>query len=101
MSHRRDNVYFERLVEHLEEREWADIQIVNMTHLIGRSALLSCEGVLRVLELQQEVDEEIAAQKECDRWAIGREFGMDAEGEALLPRVIPQDFFEQRFNEVD
>lgn len=36
---------------------------------------MSSEGVLRVLEVQQQVDEQIAAEKEHDRWAIGQEFG--------------------------
>lgn len=73
MSHRVDH-WHEALVEHLQEREWSDVQITNLTHRIGHSALLSCEGILEVLEYQQEVDEAIVAQKEADRWAIGREF---------------------------
>lgn len=36
---------------------------------------MSSEGVLRILEVQQQVDEQIAAEKELDRWAIGKEFG--------------------------
>lgn len=66
MTVRRDE-YYERLVEHLQEREWSDVQIINLTHKIGHSALMSHEGVLEVLEFQQEVDEGIQAQKDHDR----------------------------------
>lgn len=71
--HMRD-IYHERLVEHLTEREWSPEQIHRLSRTIARSALMSAEGVLEVLEYQQGVDEEIAAKKEHDRWAIGREF---------------------------
>lgn len=66
MSHRVDH-WHDRLVEHLQEREWSDVQIINLTHKIGHSALLSCEGVLSVLEYQQQIDENIQAEKEHDR----------------------------------
>lgn len=33
---------------------------------IGRSSLLSCEGVLDVLEYQQSIDEHIEAEKQYD-----------------------------------
>lgn len=71
MGIRRD-IWHEALVEHLQEREWSDVQIINLTHRIGHSALLSCEGILEVLEYQQEVDEGIAAQKEHDRVFISQ-----------------------------
>lgn len=74
MSHRVDH-WHEALVEHLTNREWSQSQIEALSHDIGRSALMSSEGVLRVLEVQQQVDEQIAAEKEHDRWAIGQEFG--------------------------
>jgi hypothetical protein len=103
MSHRKDH-WHEALVEHLENREWADIQIINLTHRIGRSALMSCEGVLEVLEYQQMIDEQIAAEKEHDRWAIGRQFSIpqsffdrdDYEEEAAEPSFIQQRFEEQQ-----
>jgi hypothetical protein len=66
MPHRR-NEYFERLQDHLIEREWSEEQILNLAHRIGHSALMSHEGVLEVLEYQQEVDEGIQAKKEYDR----------------------------------
>lgn len=66
MTVRRD-IWHERLVEHLQEREWSDVQIINLTHKIGHSALLSCEGVLSVLEYQQQIDENIQAEKDFDR----------------------------------
>jgi hypothetical protein len=48
------------------EREWSEEQVINLAHKIARSALLSHEGVLMVLEFQQEVDEGIEAQKKYD-----------------------------------
>jgi hypothetical protein len=67
---------------------------------------MSSEGVLRVLEVQQEVDEQIAAEKEFDRWAIAREMTVPGEGwgGGQGKPVIPEDFFapdhiQQRFEE--
>lgn len=74
MSHRVDH-WHEALVEHLTHREWSESQIEALSRDIGRSALMSHEGVLRVLEVQQQVDEQISAEKEHDRWAIAREIG--------------------------
>lgn len=62
MSHRRD-IWHDALVEHLEEREWSQVQIINLTHRIGHSALMSCEGVLEVLEYQQLIDSNIEEKK--------------------------------------
>jgi hypothetical protein len=102
MSHR-VNHWHEALVEHLQNREWSDIQIINLTQKIGRSALMSCEGVLEVLEFQQEVDECIASQKEFDEVFApplpfdGADYRLpDAEGEGL-----PPGWLEQRFSEVE
>jgi hypothetical protein len=88
--------YQQALAEHLYNRDWSETQVANIMHkVIGRFASASAEVVLDVLEIQQEVDENIAAQKEHDRWAIGRRFLPvaffedtqyrlpDAEGEAL------------------
>jgi hypothetical protein len=66
MTVRRD-IWHERLVEHLQEREWSDVQIINLTHKIGHSALMSHEGVLEVLEYQQSIDEQIQAEKDFDK----------------------------------
>jgi hypothetical protein len=74
--------WHEALYEHLVNREWTKEQIHAMTRLVGKSALLTNEGVLEVLELQQETDELIEAQKECDRWVYNFP---DNEGEALEP----------------
>ena len=82
MENERD--FVQDLHSHLEEREWSDVQIVNLLQKIGRNALLSAESTLEVLEYQRDVDEAIAAQKEHDRWAIGRQMGA----------MIPQSFYE-------
>lgn len=93
----------EALHEHLTNRDWSKEQIHEMSRLIGRSALLTNEGVLEVLELQQKTDELVEAQKECDRWAIGRGFATetfftdtyrlpDNDGEALNPCFLQQQF---------
>lgn len=73
MSHRVDH-HWEALKEHLEAREWTEQDIQDLHHHIGHSALISSEGALELFERQQQVDERIAAEKEHDRWAIGREF---------------------------
>ena len=68
-----------RLIEHLDEREWSGEQITNFAQMIGRSALLTPESALRILEFQQEVDEGIEAKRKydelfatCDRPVIER-----------------------------
>lgn len=90
MSHHRD-IYFERLQEHLLEREWSEVQILNLAHRIGRSALMSHEGVLEVLEYQQQIDENIQAQKDHDRVFTDKAdyqqptLGFDSEGDYHRP----------------
>lgn len=79
----------EALHEHLTNRDWSKEQIHEMSRLIGRSALLTNEGVLEVLELQQKTDELVEAQKECDRWAYCLP---DSDGEALKPGFLQQRF---------
>lgn len=82
MSHR-VNHYHEQLVEHLTQREWSDEDKQNFLHMVGRSALMSAQGVLSVLEYQQATDERIKAEKQFD--------------EAFVPG-IPQDFFETGYD---
>lgn len=110
--------FYQDLYSHLEAREWSDIQIVNLMQKIGRSSLLSCEGVLGVLEYQQAIDEQVEAEKEYNRWAIGREFGVftpeefqrteryqqtydlpDDEGEALEPWETLRQSINKRLRE--
>ena len=61
----------QQLVDHLDEREWSDVQIANLLQKVGRNALLGSQSVLEVLEYQQSIDEQIEAEKEHDTWAIG------------------------------
>lgn len=82
MSHR-VNHYHEQLIEHLDERKWSDEDKQNFLHMIGRSALMSTQGVLAVLEYQQATDERIEAERRFD--------------EAFVPG-IPQDFFEAGYD---
>jgi hypothetical protein len=79
MSYRRDE-HYERLVEHCADREWSDVQIINLAHKVARSALMSFEGVLEILEYQQQVDEGIAAEKEYDQHYIPQEYFEDTQG---------------------
>lgn len=88
MSHR-VHIAEEQLKDHLNEREWTREDQEHFLHMIGRSALLNCQNALAVLEYQQATDERIEAEKEHDRWAIGRSFD-------IRPRVIPEEFFEER-----
>jgi hypothetical protein len=60
------NEHFEKLQEHLLEREWSEEQVINLANKVGR-LLMSHEGALEILEYQQEVDEGIQAKKEYDR----------------------------------
>lgn len=89
--HRKDE-HFERLQDHLIEREWSEEQVINLAYKIARSALLSHEGVLMVLEFQQEVDEGIEAKREHDRWAIGRSMGVPV----VERTAVTQDYFQLR-----
>lgn len=91
------NDYIQDLTDHLEEREWSNVQIVNLLQKIGRNALLSCEGVLDVYEYQQEIDEQIEAEKEFDRWAIARTFNktyQPVDFDRQSGSMIPQSFYE-------
>lgn len=65
MSHRVDH-YRERMVEHLQAREWTQQDIEHFAHMVGHSALLSSESALFVLEFQQATDERIEAEKAFD-----------------------------------
>jgi len=75
---RRDE-YQERFVEHLHEREWDEVQILELSRQINRSPLLTYASALAILEYQQEVDEGIEAKRKydelfatCDRPVIER-----------------------------
>lgn len=95
MSFRVDH-WHEALVEHLENREWSEVQIQELTHRIGHSALLSCEGILEVLEYQQEVDERISAEKDHDRV-----FGSQHKPTVYLERTDEvNNHFQQRFEDL-
>lgn len=82
MGHRLQH-WHDRLVEHLEDRKWTEEDKQHFLHMVGRSALMTSEGALSILEFQQATDERIKAEKRFD--------------EAFVPG-IPLDFFEQRFN---
>lgn len=65
MSHR-NNIWHERLQEHLNHREWSQEDKDHFAHMVGHSALMSEQGVLAVLEFQQATDERIQAEKDFD-----------------------------------
>jgi len=84
------NHHEEALVEHLTHREWSESQIEAFSRDIGRSALMSHEGVLRVLETQQQIDEQIESEKKYDELFV-------------CPQIertdVAQEYFQQRFEE--
>lgn len=61
-----ENYWYQQLVEHLEEKDWSEVQITNLAMKIGRSTMLSCEAAIELLEYVRDVDEQIAAQKQHD-----------------------------------
>jgi len=61
-----DNYWYGELVKHLGDKEWSDVQITDLAMKIGRSTMLSCEAAVELLEYVQNIDEQIAAQKEYD-----------------------------------
>jgi len=72
--------YYAALAEHLENREWSEVQVMNMMHkVIGNYATVSAQTVLEVLEMQQEVDECIASKKEFDRAFVPQSFFEDTD----------------------
>jgi len=103
-----DNYWYGELVKHLEDKEWSDVQINNLAMKIGRSTMLSCEAAVELLEYVQNIDEEIAAQKEYDAVfntapVFNREQALqlfeynlaDSEGEALPPRFADAGWDDQ------
>lgn len=97
--------HYEALVSHLEEREWSEVQIANLAHMSVTADVMSLQGILRILKYQQEVDEQIAAEKQFDEvyspevpaqgWGGGlgkppKEFFEDAE----------TTFLQQRFGDI-
>lgn len=91
MGHR-VHIAEEQLKEHLVEREWDSKDIDGFLHMIGRSALLSCQTALHVLEIQGAIDARIQSERDFDDTFIPEEFRDRGSGRP----VIPQDFFEQR-----
>ena len=61
-----ENYWHNQLRNHLEDKEWSDVQITNLAMKIGRSTMMSCEAAVELLEYVKTVDEQIAAQKEQD-----------------------------------
>lgn len=61
-----DNYWYGELVKHLEEKEWSEVQIINLAMKIGRSTMTSCEAAVELLEYVRDIDKQIAAQKEYD-----------------------------------
>lgn len=89
--------HYEALVSHLEEREWSEVQIANLAHMSVTADVMSLQGILRILKYQQEVDEQIAAEKEHDRWAIGREMGQPVKE---FFEDAETTFLQQRFGDI-
>ena len=89
MGHR-VHIAEEQLKEHLVEREWDSKDIDGFLHMIGRSALLSCQTALHVLEIQGAIDARIQSERDFDATFIS------GDGWGRGRGVIPQDFFEQR-----
>jgi hypothetical protein len=103
-----ENYWYGELVKHLEEKEWAEVQITNLAMKIGRSTMMSCEAAVELLEYVKDVDEQIAAQKERDEVfatapVFNREQALqlfeyklaDTEGEALPPRFADAGWDDQ------
>lgn len=70
MSHR-THEWNERLVSHLENREWTQEDREHFLHMVGRSTIMSAQGALAILEFQESVDERIEAQKKYDELFTG------------------------------
>lgn len=103
------NLYLEKLVEHLEAREWEERDIKPLVRMIGHNALTSFQTSLALLEYQQMVDERIEAEAHYDNVFNPNqgslyEYGLaDREGEALeqgqCPRLEVTDTAQQYFNQ--
>lgn len=98
------NLYLEKLVEHLEAREWEERDIKPLVRMIGHNALTSFQTSLAILEYQQMVDERIEAEAHYDNVFNPNqgslyEYGLaDREGEALPPRLEVTDTAQTNFN---
>jgi hypothetical protein len=66
MKQENDNYWYGELVKHFECKEWSEVQITNLAMKIGRSSVMNCEIAVELLEYVQNVDQEIAKQKEID-----------------------------------
>lgn len=95
----RVNHHEEALIEHINEREWSEEDKNHFLHMIGRSALMSAQGVLTVLEFQQATDERIEAEKQADQVFSGQGWG-NGMGVPVVERTeVANDHFQQRFEE--
>ena len=96
----KENYWHDELVKHLEAKEWSNVQITNLAMKIGRSATLSCQSAVGLLEYVSFVDERIEAEKKYDEvFSDAPCFNKDQaqqmieytlfdhEGEALPPKV--------------
>lgn len=98
------NLYLEKLVEHLEAREWEERDIKPLVRMIGHNALTSFQTSLAILEYQQMVDERIEAEAHYDNVFNPNqgslyEYGLaDREGEALPPQLEITDIAQTNFN---
>jgi hypothetical protein len=61
-----ENFWYGELVKHLEKKEWSEVQITNLAMKVGRSTMMSCEAAVELLEYVQDVDQQIAEQKELE-----------------------------------
>lgn len=67
MTHR-NNIWRDRLGEHLAEREWSPEDKEHFEHMVTHSTVVSYQGALAILEFQRSTDERIEAEKEHDKW---------------------------------
>lgn len=83
-----ENKHEQRLVSHLEAREWDDRHIREFVRLVGHNACMSFQTALGVLEYAQAVDEMVEAEKEHDRVFGDYQPSLFEESEALEPGFL-------------
>lgn len=87
---------YQDLHAHLESREWHDVQIVNFFQQLAMGGLTRhIHAIHNLLKSQQANDEQVAAEKEFDRWAIARTFGKDYQPVDYEAGVYTPDEFRQ------
>lgn len=84
----KEDFHLDKMEAHLELREWNGAQIDGFVRMVGNNALMSYQTVNAVLEYQQAVDEQIAAEKKCD------EVFMSRRPDYEKPATLPLSFFE-------